>query len=464
MHLSFRNRMIVAFTAAVLLIVFLIFAAGNYYINSLQKSNVQASITLAQEQARQLSRDILTMLANSQRNTDLSAPEVKERINARTEVILELNKNVVWAAVFDSEGNRIVERSTGQEQIVHPQRGTDGTYQAEVPTTDGQRLQMTVVTEHPGTREFTQSIPGRDGKPLGDIRLRVTENPTYKKIETTSHQITHALLAELGLLLALMSVLFYCLWRLFSRQVKLLQKTEKLDRMAYVGTLASGLAHEIRNPLSAMGVNLQVLREELGDPRPDSAVRATDLASRVEREVHQLNGILTSFLDFALPTRESVETFPVRSVIDELAHANEQLMKQSGISYVLESPPAEDTAILADRRLVTQALRNVFVNALQALSNSIKKELRIRIDLPAPDRVRVRFIDSGPGIAAENLPKIFDVFFSTRKGGAGFGLAITRKIIAEHGGTILAENNRETLGATFTIELLRQATLAQSPR
>jgi hypothetical protein len=107
----------------------------------------------------------------------------------------------------------------------------------------------------------------------------------------------------------------------------------------------------------------------------------------------------------------------------------------------------------ADRRLIHQTLRNLLVNAQQAVNGSVKKHVRVQIEPLPRRRIRLIVADTGPGISTENLDRIFEVFFSTRKGGSGFGLAIARKIVEEHEGAIRAENNVDSRGASFIVEL-----------
>lgn len=456
MHLlSFRVKMVLVILASVLTAVFLVFAFGNYYINRLQKRNVEAAVNLAQEQARELSRDVLKLLAD-QHTSDVSDPQLRESLKPMTEVVFRLNKSVVWAGVFDAQGNRVIERVEAGDQVFRSEDGGSEPHVSEIPVHGSGTFEVSVKTTGRNLRTVSHPIQ-REGKKVGEIRLEVTQTPTFERIENTSRTITDALVAECLLLLLVLLVVFAILWWLFSKQVKLINKNAALDRMAYVGTLASGLAHEIRNPLSAMNINLEVMGEEISDPRAGSSERALGLAKRVQSEVQQLNSTLTSFLEFALPSKESISSFPLRALLEELIESHSAQMQKAGINCELVSAPAKETLIEADRRLIHQALRNIMVNAIQALEGSVKKQLRIRIEPRADRRTRVTICDSGPGIAPENLGRIFEVFFSTRKGGSGFGLAITQKIIEEHKGRVWAENNEGSLGASFCVELPRES-------
>lgn len=465
MHLSFRTKVWLAFVLSGFTAMFLIFALGNWYINELQKANKEAAVSLAQEQARQLQYEILDAL-DDYRFSDISDAALRQRLKTQTEVILRLNKNVVWAGVVDPAGNRVIVHSSADEQVIEPQLAEGGMHKKQFDLPGAGELELVVAANSPKVREITQAVQ-HEGKPMAEVRLRVLENPTYQRIETTSRQITRALIMESALLLFFLLVVFWFLWKLFSRQLHLAQKNAELDRMAYVGTLASGLAHEIRNPLSAMNVNLEVMREEIAEDHPERSGKAGELASRVQREVLQLNAILTSFLEFALPARhnlhESTMDFSLRALIDELMEAHSEQMRQHDITFEVNTPPGADLIVEADRRLIYQALRNVILNALQVLQNSVKKHVSISAENVDGKRVRITVSDTGPGIAEENLGRIFDLFFSTRKGGSGFGLAIARKIVEEHGGRISARNHEDRLGASFVIELPRVARNTRKP-
>lgn len=454
--LSLRAKLVLAYVASALFALFLVFALGNYYIDLLQKRNIEHSIALAEDQARQLAREVLAVLSAEQAEGGLSHKSVRERVAPLTEVVLRVNRSVVWAGVFDEAGNRVIERIQPGDRRYNVQTITSDEYKARIPTTDGSEIEVSVGSGNRGVREITEPIR-QDGRQMGEIRLRVTEAPEFERIETTSRQITMALVLECVVLLLFLLGLFWLLFRLFSKQLALAQRNAQLDRMAYVGTLASGLAHEIRNPLSSMSVNLQVMREELAEGGPESPARAAELLTRVEREVRQLNSTLTGFLDFALPSREEISEVSLRGVVRELLDSHSEQMRQAGIEFEVVSPPDSETEVEADRRLIYQAMRNILVNAIQILATSVKKQLTVTISPhPVAGEVSVTFRDSGPGIAAQSLPHLFEAFYTTRKGGTGLGLAVTKKIVEEHGGRIWAENNSDGFGASFHIVLPRR--------
>ena len=452
-RLSFRAKVWLWFTASVLTFVFSIYVAGSFYVDHLQKRNVNAVVELAREQARQLRKDLVELLVAQQGGSEMSSAAFRADARRVTSVAIRLNQNIEWAMIVDAEGNKIVQTTRDGDMVLQPMQSDKQA--VELPLPGGGMGEVLVESRDGAPTEVREPLT-QEGRKLGEIRFKLADSRTYQGIEETSRQISQALLAGALGFLAFVLLLFAVLWRLFARQIELTRQNADLDRMAYVGTLASGLAHEIRNPLSAMNVNLDVMQEDLeaAEMDPAAVTHATKLAGRLQNEVRQLNSTLTSFLDFALPQRESFTLFSLRGLVEELLELHEPQFKQGGISIEVSGLDRPSSAMEGDRRLIHQALRHLMVNAVQMLGESLPKQLRIRIE-HADKRgiIRVAIIDSGPGLDPKDIEKIFDAFYTRRKGGSGLGLAVTRKVVMEHGGTIYARNNDEGRGATFVIEL-----------
>ncbi|MCX7625568.1 MAG: ATP-binding protein [Candidatus Sumerlaeaceae bacterium] len=454
----FRAKLFLAFAAGCLLAAFVLFAATNYYVNLLQKRNVEAAIELAREQARHLAREILDLM-REERSESLSNANMASRLRPLTQIILRQNQKIVWAGIFDPQtGTYVVEQSKDQEQTFKINQPTGEAYRSQIPNERGQPVEIVLKQSSPATetREVQQVIE-HDGKPVGEIRLRIAQSEPFIRIEATSQQITRALTLQVILLLSVFLFVFWMVWRLVRRHVAVLTRNAQLAQMAYVGTLASGLAHEIRNPLNAMSINLQLAQEELAELNgaSSSSRQIGELLSRVGGEIHQLNETLTRFLEFALPTRESVTRFSLLELVKDLIEAHRNELESRGVTCVVHAGSPKDSVIEADKRLIFQALRNIFLNAIQAVTNCVRK--RIEIDIWCTDKmVCVAVSDSGPGIPQEHLPHIFEAFYTTRKGGSGLGLAIAKKIVEEHGGEIVAES-QPGMGARFKLSLPKES-------
>ncbi len=248
------------------------------------------------------------------------------------------------------------------------------------------------------------------------------------------------------------------------------------ERLAELGTMTSGLAHEIKNPLSTLSLNAQLLAEDVADLDlpADTRQRIIRRTESLRRESDRLKGILTDFLQFAGRIRLDPEPHDLNVLIDELVDFF--LPQALAIGVQLRTTPARHPTIArVDSALFKQALLNLLINATQALesmpANSDRtRELMIRIEpasshSPSPDGSppmhAIHVTDTGPGIAPEHLSSIFQPYFTTRKGGTGLGLATTRRIIQEHQGSIEV-HTEPGRGTDFLIRLPAAASAGPS--
>ncbi len=223
------------------------------------------------------------------------------------------------------------------------------------------------------------------------------------------------------------------------------EKLQRNERLTALGGMAGGIAHEIRNPLNAIGVIAQRFRSEF-EPRED-AEEFRKLADTVRDEVRRLNDIITQFLAFARPSR--IE--PVVTDLHELMRGALDVMdseaRAAGVSIeLLTSTPA---SVSADRHRMRQALLNLLRNSLEAMPDG--GALTCEVTAAAGAAV-LKIKDTGIGIKPEDLPHLFDPYYTTKPSGSGLGLSIAHQIISEHDGVIEAGNGKGG-GAVFTITL-----------
>jgi len=227
------------------------------------------------------------------------------------------------------------------------------------------------------------------------------------------------------------------------------RRARSAERLAEIGAMTGGLAHEIKNPLSTIGLNAQLLAEAVDELPGDRAVepevrqRLTRRLAALRREVERLKGILTDFLNFAGEIRLDLHEVDVNRVVDELADFFAPQAQQQGVRLRTELAPQPLPARL-DASQLKQALLNLMLNAVQAMATAKpergdSKELIIRtsgeVDQGRPVIV-VHVIDTGPGIDAEVIPRVFTPYFTTKSGGTGLGLPTTRRLIEAHHGRI----------------------------
>ncbi|MDX2038543.1 MAG: ATP-binding protein [Isosphaeraceae bacterium] len=213
--------------------------------------------------------------------------------------------------------------------------------------------------------------------------------------------------------------------------------------------LIGGLVHEIRNPLSTMGLNLDLLAEELRDPESTRDRRMLQKVERVRRETKRLEEILEDFLRFIRVRDLALVRVDLNSVVEELRDFCEpQCFAQKVVIRVQYDDALPN--VLLDVDLFKQALLNLLLNAQKAMPDGGDLILRTRVDVGGWATLDV--IDTGCGMDEETLAKAFVPFFSTRKGGSGLGLPTTRRIIVAHGGTIDVRSEPGR-GSQFTVRL-----------
>jgi signal transduction histidine kinase len=217
---------------------------------------------------------------------------------------------------------------------------------------------------------------------------------------------------------------------------------------AEISQLAGGLAHEIRNPLSTLQLNLQLLAEELQDPESPRERRALQRVERLHHEVQRLHGILENFLRFARIQDLHLRPADLNEIVEELRDFYEPHAATKGV--VIRTHLAADLPKVAlEADLFKQALLNLILNAEHAMPSGGELILTTRRE---NDSVALDVTDTGVGMTDEVRSRIFDAFFSTRAGGSGLGLPTTRKIVEGHGGSIHVQSEPGK-GSRFTIRL-----------
>mgnify|MGYP000327268994 CR=1 FL=1 len=237
-----------------------------------------------------------------------------------------------------------------------------------------------------------------------------------------------------GVALAVLAAAVAFIWHLVQRNAALEARKRMDEELAALGSLAANLAHEIRNPLNALSLNLELLEEELGG---GSAEEGTVGLAR--REVGRLTRLVNDFLIYARPSPPRREPCALEEVLREVAALLGPSCERAGVELTVTAVP---TVVEADRGQISQVVLNLAFNALQAMESSAQRRLELRC-APGAGGAVVEVLDSGPGIPPDKLAHVREAFVSLRKGGTGLGLAIADRIVKAHGGTLTLENRRE---------------------
>lgn len=217
------------------------------------------------------------------------------------------------------------------------------------------------------------------------------------------------------------------------------------EKMAAVGGLAAGIAHEIRNPLASISGSIQLLGSAFSSPQAEEQ----RLMAIALREIDRLNGLITEFLDFVRPETLKDDPVELNSLIRDVAEMIKynKLIRQD-VQQALRLVPIDDIA--GNRDKLKQALLNIVINAYQAMQDTPNPAINIETG-KREGRVFVKIRDNGCGIDEAGLRKIFEPFHTTKPKGTGLGLAVTHKIIENHGGEIFVESAKG-VGTEFTLE------------
>jgi two-component system, NtrC family, sensor histidine kinase HydH len=205
-----------------------------------------------------------------------------------------------------------------------------------------------------------------------------------------------------------------------------------VEQYTEIARLAGGLAHEIKNPLSTIRMNMELLAEDFRDsdsPRDRRALKKVEL---VERECQRLHDLLDNFLRFTKAHRLNLQPSDLNAQVAQVLDFYRPKANEAGVEIV-DYLSGNLPTVLLDREAFHGALLNLVLNAEQAMPNGGQLVVRT---YGTPDGVALDLIDTGCGIDAEAQSKVFDAFFTMKRGGSGLGLPTTRKIIESHGGRI----------------------------
>jgi nitrogen-specific signal transduction histidine kinase len=224
---------------------------------------------------------------------------------------------------------------------------------------------------------------------------------------------------------------FVVLGRDVSGRVRLEERLRRRELMSSLGSLVGSVAHEVRSPLFALGSTLDALGAHHGG-RPELAPYLPVLRDSVDH----LRALMKALLDYGKPIEEELRPAPLAPLAAEARQACAGAAAQRGVEIAVDTDPALPPVEM-DRERIFQVLRNLVENAVQHTPAGGRVTLQARL---APGWVEVEVVDTGPGFRDEDLPRLFDPFFSRRSGGTGLGLAIVRRVVEQHGGEVGAAN------------------------
>ena len=234
------------------------------------------------------------------------------------------------------------------------------------------------------------------------------------------------------------------------RARELESQLHQAEKGAVVGRLAAAIAHEIRNPLNYINLTLDHLRSAFAPADGEKKATFVQLTNQLKTEVARINRHITDFLKYSRPTKLELEDLDIRAEAEDALRLVEGRAEESGIeTKIVQDGPLPK--VLGDRESLRSVFTNLVINAVEAIDGE-GGSVAIKLSNADANSVKVEIVDSGVGIAAQDISKVFEPYFSTKDTGTGLGLAIVKKAVDDHGGTISVAS-KEGSGTTFTIIL-----------
>jgi signal transduction histidine kinase len=275
--------------------------------------------------------------------------------------------------------------------------------------------------------------------PLGEVgevvvsvsKARVAERVSRLRQELLGQTITTAVLTLTTLVVA-----FVLVWHLIQRNRRLETKSREAEELAALGTLAANLAHEIRNPLNSINLNLELLEEEVDS---DTEAVKPSLAT-TRREVGRLARLVSDFLAYARPTELVLEEIQVTGLLEDVRDFLRAEATSMGVHLRLDKGSSE-VAVVSDESQLRQVLLNLVLNAIQAVAGLEADRRVVELGASCDDEtVTLAVRDRGAGIPPQDMERVRTAFYTRRRGGTGLGLAIAERFVVAQGGRIELDN------------------------
>ena len=331
------------------------------------------------------------------------------------------------------------------ERIRSWNRGAEGIYGFAAEDILGQPVEVLVPDERQsaGELEYLRRLINEQGYIRNYETRRMTSEGMMIPVELTRSAIRDSQGRLIG-----SSVIV----RDITMRKTLEERLLHTERLAVVGRMAAQVAHELRNPLSSISLNAELLADELSSLPEERVEEARSLLGSIVAEIERLAAVSEEYLQFARLPELAPEPTDVTLVMEDLAEFTELELTQAGVDVKVEVENVPHIAV--DRKQLRQALLNLIRNALDAMADGGTLMLKIAL-VDGGKVVEMSVADTGPGVQIGYEEQIFEPFFSTKESGTGLGLSLARRVAHEHGGE-LRHLHTPGGGATFALRLPAQ--------
>ncbi len=446
---SFQRHLIVSTAVFVASIVLVIFGAA-YYVTRSMDARVQEEVNwLSQAVAQQVSDQIETLANRAVAHGQTDQTAIRQALKSYMDSQLEAVPALYYLRLENLEGEVIAQSIKGNippEEVDLLNRGALKPNRAR-----SQQIELRGPADAQ-LRIRDYGTPVRlNERSMGQLRLGISGDYLDERMADIRHEVfRRAIFLSTTCVFIFTAIFFYVRW-LVKRAQGLEAQAQEADRLAYLGTLAGGLAHEIRNPLSAMNLNIQMLEEEFRSASQKNR-DLPQLFDSTKKEIRRLERLSTNFLTYTRPLHLERHHLNLREFLNDTCKGFLPQLNSLGIRLEAHLDDDFNADIQGDRDLLQQAFLNIFINAKDALleASSETKKILVSLRRAGPEFV-VEIEDNGVGIPEEQRSQIFEIFYSNKRSGTGLGLPIALQIIERHGGHIEVESevNRFTRFKVF---------------
>lgn len=404
------------------LVIGIIFLFGHLISRSLSKRYLEDVLIAGKEEAQRLAQnmsqgggtDIYDVIEKRREVLDRSLTGLSHRLVFTKITVTDREGNVVYTVDQNS-------RETLPQEVV------------------SQHLDVGSTLPDRSVRETQDSyqIPAPIGK-VGEVILSVSKGRLAERVVRLRHELLRQTITVAVVTLLTLIGGFGFTWHLVQRTRRLELQRREAEELAALGTLAANLAHEIRNPLNSINLNLEMLEEDLECARNDA--RSSLFSTR--REVGRLGRLVSDFLTYARPAETAMQPVPLGALAGEVVEFLRAEARGESVHLRLLSRD-RDVRILGDEGQLRQVLMNLLLNAVQAVSglSPDRRVVEVGIDLDEDEQEAAVIVrDRGIGVPEDELATVRRAFVTNRPGGTGLGLAIAERVAHGHGGRLELAN------------------------
>ncbi len=425
---------------------------GWFIFRSLSEREIEQVLLETRAEAAGLAEQLEERIAEAPGEKDLyTVVALETEFQTYIDDVLSKREIVANVEIRDGE-DMLVFRSNTKAEVPIGRQGPLRLESKEIPAS---------LEEKTVTRRETYDLK----EPIGDfgfVHIGISEVELANRIGVLRRHLMRQTLLIGAVTLVVLTLAYLIIVRLWTRGRKLEATALEAERLAYIGTLASGLAHEIRNPLNSLNLNMQMLEEEAHTRAGGSTKR---LLSITRSEIGRLERLVTDFLQYAKPRALDLEEVPASALLRNCRDLLGREAHSEGVDLAVEDRSA-GARVAADTEQMSQLLLNLVRNAMAATQGSGRDpEVRL-IARRERGRVLLEVLDNGAGIAQGDLQRIFEIFYSTKRGGTGLGLAVVQRIASAHGAELSVQSTPD-VGTRFQValaELPVAETAREAPR